>query len=90
MRPESGIFSAEICILQTRTYWRAGTSQNWNSVFEIQNWSKLQDRAQRADKRNGAIHLVMFTARIMVIKMSKMADFMYFLLDTAKYQFQFG
>ena len=59
-------------------------------IFEIQNWSKLQDRAQRADKRNGAIHLVMFTARIMVIKMSKMADFMYFLLDTAKYQFQFG
>ena len=32
----------------------------------------------------------MFTSRVMVIKISKMADFMYFLLDTAKYKFQFG
>ena len=36
------------------------------------------------------VHLVMFTSRVMVIKMSKMADFMYFLLETGKYQFQFG
>ena len=42
--------------------------------FEIQNWSKLKDRAQRVDKKN----------RVMVI------NFMYFLLDTAQYQFHFG
>ena len=79
-----------MCILQTRTYWKAGTSQNWNYVFGIQNWRKLKDRAQRVDKKNGVICLVMFTPTIMVIKMSKMADFMYFLLDTEKYHFQFG
>ena len=45
---------------------------------------------QRIDKKNGVTCLVMFTPRVMVIKMSKMADFMYFLLDAAKYQFQFG
>ena len=58
--------------------------------FWIQNWSKLKDRAQRVDQKKGVIHLVMFTPRVMAIKMSKMADFMYFLLDTAKNQFQFG
>ena len=84
VRPESIIFSAEMCILQTRTYWKAGTSQKWNPL------SKLKDRAQRVDKKNGVIRLVIFTPTVMVIKMSKMADFMYFLLDTAKCQFQFG
>ena len=79
-----------MCILQTRTYWKAGTSQNWNKVFGIQNLSKLKDRAQRLDKKNGVICLVMFTPTVMVIKMSKMADFMYFLLDAEKYHFQFG
>ena len=48
------------------------------------------DRAQRVEEKNGVICLVMFTPRFMVIKMSKMARFMYFLLDTAKDQFQFG
>ena len=79
-----------MCILQTRTYWKAGTSQNWNKVFGIQNWSKLKDRAQRLDKKNGVICLVMFTPTVMVIKISKMADFMHFLSDTEKYHFQFG
>ena len=32
----------------------------------------------------------MFTVRVLVIKMSKMAHFMYLLLDTAKHQSQFG
>ena len=50
----------------------------------------LKDRALRVDEKNGVIRLVMFTPRFMVIKMSKMTDFMYFLLDTAKYHFQFG
>ena len=30
------------------------------------------------------IHLVMFTPRVMIIKMSEMVHFMYFLLNTAK------
>ena len=76
-----------MCILQARTYQKAGISWKWNEGFEIQNWSKLKDKAQIVDKKNGVIRLVMFTPRVMVIKMSKMADFMYFLLDTAKYQF---
>ena len=50
----------------------------------------LTDRAQRVDEKNGVIHLFMFTPRVMVIKISKKAHFMYFLLDTAKYQSQFG
>ena len=35
-------------------------------------------RAQRVDEKNRVIRLVMFTSRVMVIKMSKMAHFMYF------------
>ena len=46
------------------------------------------DRAQRIHEKNGVIRLVMFTPRVMVIKTSKMAG--YFLLGTAKSQFQFG
>ena len=41
-------------------------------------------------KKNRIIRLVMFTPRVMVIELSKMADFIYFLLGTAKYQSQFG
>ena len=48
------------------------------------------DRVQIVDKQNGVIRLVMFTHRVMVIKMSKIAHFMYFLLDTAKNQSQFA
>ena len=43
------------------------------------------DEAQRVDEKNGVICLVvMFTPRVMVIKMSKIAHFLYFLLITAK------
>ena len=43
------------------------------------------DRAQRADVKNGVICLfIMFTPRVTVIKMSKMARFLYLLLMTAK------
>ena len=48
------------------------------------------DRAQKVVVKNGVIRLAMFTPRVMVIKMSKMAHFMYCLLDTAKYQTQFA
>ena len=39
------------------------------------------DRAQRVDEKNGVIRLVMFTPRVVVIKMSQIAHFMYFLLS---------
>ena len=48
------------------------------------------DRAQRVDEKNGVIRLVMFAHRVVVIKMSQIAHFMYFLLDSAKKQSQFG
>ena len=48
------------------------------------------DRAHSVHEKNRSICLVMFTSRFMVIKMSKMAYFMYFLLDTAKNWSQFG
>ena len=50
-----------------------------------------RDRAQRVDEKNGIIYLaIMFTPRVMVVKMSKMAHFSYFLLMPAKSQSQFG
>ena len=48
------------------------------------------DRAQRVDEKNWVIRLVMFTPKVMVITVSKMAYFIYFLLDPAKNQSQFG
>ena len=57
----------------------------------MRKWHILADRAQLVDEKNGSfISLVMFTPRVMVIKMSKMAHFMFFLLDTAKYHSPFG
>ena len=56
----------------------------------MQKWNLATDRVQRVDERNDVIRLVMFTHRVLVIKMSKMAHFMYFLLDTAKNQSQFA
>ena len=54
--------------------------------FEIQKWNISTDRTQRVGKKNGVICLViMLTPRVMAIKMSKMAHFLYFLLMTAKY-----
>ena len=41
-------------------------------------------RAQRVDEKNDVIHLVMFTPKVVVIRMSKMAHFIYFLLNTEK------
>ena len=41
------------------------------------------ERAQRADEENRVICLViMFTTRVMIIKISKRAHFLYFLLMT--------
>ena len=59
--------------------------------LEMQKWNKQTDRTQRADEKNGVICLViMFAPGVMVIKMSKMAHFLYFLLMPAKNQTQFG
>ena len=41
-------------------------------------------RAQRVDEKNDVICLVMYTFKIMVIRMSKMAHLMYFLLNAEK------
>ena len=40
--------------------------------------------AQRVDEKNDVICLVMFASKVMVIRMSKMAHLMYFLLNTEK------
>ena len=42
------------------------------------------------DEKIGAICLVMFTFKVLVIGMSKMARLMYFLLNTEKKQTQFA
>ena len=59
-------------------------------VFEMQKWNTLTDKGQWVDEKNGIIRLVIFTPRVRVIKMSKTVHFMFFLLDIAKYQSQFG
>ena len=43
---------------------------------KMQNWNIPMDRAQRVDKKNGVISLVMFTPRVTVIKMWKMTHFL--------------
>ena len=59
--------------------------------FEMQKLNIPTNRAQRGDEKNGVICLVvMFTRRVIAIRMSKMAYFLYFLLITAKDQSQFG
>ena len=68
----------EMCILQTRTYWKVGIP--WKLQTEMYQSIELKVYMRKI----GVILLVMITPRIMVIKMSKMAHFMYFLLDTAK------
>ena len=55
----------------------------------MQKWNISTNRAVSVDEKNGVICLVMVTPRVMVIKMSKMAHFMYFLLNTAKTQSYF-
>ena len=57
----------------------------------MQKWNIPTDRAQRVDRNNGVICLViMFAPRVMVIKVSQMSHFLYFLLMPVKNQSQFG
>ena len=69
-----------------------GGGTPWNSILKVLKCRNTQtDRAQRVDGKNGVICLViMFTSRVMVIKMSKMTHSLYFLLMPAKNQSQFG
>ena len=50
----------------------------------MQKWNISTHRAQRVDEKNDVICLVMFTSKVSVIRMSKMAHLMYFLLNTEK------
>ena len=72
-------------ILQTRTYWKLGTRWDWNFKF-LKCKNEIYQRIELKEKMRkiGVIRLVMFTPRVMVIKMSKMTHFMYLLLNTAK------
>ena len=46
----------------------------------------LTNKSQRVVEENEVICLLIFNPRVIVFKISKMAHFMYFLLDTGKYQ----
>ena len=50
-------------------------------------WNAKMYRAERVDGKNDAIHLVMFSPKVMVIRIWKMTHFMYF---HPKNQSQFG
>ena len=50
----------------------------------MQKWNISAYRAQRVDVKNDVIRPVMFTSKVMVIRVSKMAHLMYFLLNTKK------
>lgn len=53
--------------------------------LEMQRWNIPTDGAQRADKKNGFIcPVVMFTARAIVSKMSKMTQILEFFAEDSK------
>ena len=59
--------------------------------LEMQKWNIPTDNAQRVGGKNRFIwQVIMFTTQVMVIKMSKMAHFLYFLLMPAKNESRFG
>ena len=62
-----------MCIFHTKTYWKLASPWDWNFTF-----------LKRKNEKNDVIRLVMFTSKVMVIRMSKMAHLMYFLLNTEK------
>ena len=50
----------------------------------MQRWNEPTDKAKRVDEKNVFICLViMFTSRVMVIKISSNGSFLYFLVTTA-------
>ena len=59
--------------------------------LEMQKWNIAMNRTQKADENNGVVSLaIMFVSRVTVIKVSKIAHFLYFLLMAAKHYSQFG
>ena len=59
--------------------------------LEIQKWNVPMYRAQRVDEENGVIcPVIMFTHKVIIIEMSKMALFLHFHLMAAKNQSQFA
>ena len=73
-------------IFQTRTYWKLGTPWDLNFKF-LKCKNEIYQRiisTQRVDVKNDVIRPVMFTSKVMVIRVSKMAHLMYFLLNTKK------
>ena len=64
-----------------------GDSMKLNfEVLEMQKWNIPMDRAQRVDEKNGVICLfIILTSRVIVIKISKMVHFLYFLLIAANH-----
>ena len=71
---------------------RGETPWNWISkVLKCEKWNISTDKAQRADEKNGVICLaVMFTPRVMVIRMSKIAHFCVFCWWQQKISTSFG
>ena len=54
-------------------------------VLEMQKWNIPTDRTQRVDEKNGVVCLIiMFTHRVMVIKMSKNGSLFVFSADDSK------
>ena len=59
--------------------------------LEMQKSNIPTSRTQRVDRKNGVIcQVIMLAPQVMVIKMSKMAHYLYFLLMSAKNQSQLG
>ena len=59
--------------------------------LEMQKWNILTDMDQRLDEKNVVIYLVIkFALRIMVINISKIAHFIFFIPMTAQTWSQFG
>ena len=53
-------------------------------VFEMQKWNISAYKAQKVNEKKNVIRLVMSSSKVMVIRISKMAHLMYFLLNTEK------
>ena len=53
-------------------------------VFEMQKLNISTYRAQKVDEKKDVIRLIMFTSKVMVIRISKIAHLMYFLHNTQK------
>ena len=67
-----------MCIFGTITQCKGGPMGLNFEGFKMQKWSKPVDRSERVDKKNRVVCLViMFTSRVIVIKMWKIALFIF-------------